>query len=172
MSNQRFQCVADFSIDGQHYVIGKLGNGAAHPARDGNGIRPVKSKPVGELSVGNDRFFVFEADGNGTGRVEPGNTGTAQGPDGKRATGCLPGRPRAGEQADCRRASDQQSHGIVILETNLSQAGRGKPDRNGFQVPQAYRETGEHESIGTTIQSCPADMIEMISEIEPTPSSF
>lgn len=65
MSDPRFQCVADFSIDGQHYVIGKLGNGAACPARDGNGIRPVKSKPVGELRVGNDRFFVFEADCKG-----------------------------------------------------------------------------------------------------------
>jgi DNA-binding CsgD family transcriptional regulator len=65
MNDPRFQCVADFSIDGQHYVIGKLGNGVAHPARDGNGIRPVKSKPVGELRVGNDRFFVFEADGKG-----------------------------------------------------------------------------------------------------------
>jgi DNA-binding CsgD family transcriptional regulator len=65
MSYPRFQCVADFSIAGQHYVIGKLGNGAAPPASDGNGIRPVKSKPVGELRVGNDRYFVFEADGKG-----------------------------------------------------------------------------------------------------------
>jgi DNA-binding CsgD family transcriptional regulator len=65
MSASRFQCIADFSIDGRHYVIGKLGNGATCPARDGNGIRPVKSKPVGELRVGNDRYFVFEADGNG-----------------------------------------------------------------------------------------------------------
>lgn len=65
MSDRRFQCVADFSIAGQHYVIGKLGNEAAHPANDGNGIRPVKSKPVGELKIGNDRFFVFEADDKG-----------------------------------------------------------------------------------------------------------
>jgi len=65
MSDPRFQCVADFSIAGQHYVIGKLGNGAAPPASDGNGIRPVKSKPVGELRVGTDRYFVFEADGKG-----------------------------------------------------------------------------------------------------------
>ncbi|MRR08451.1 MAG: LuxR family transcriptional regulator [Deltaproteobacteria bacterium] len=63
MSDPRFQCVADFSIAGQHYVIGKLGNCVAYPARDGNGIRPVKSKPIGELRVGNDRYFVFEADG-------------------------------------------------------------------------------------------------------------
>jgi DNA-binding CsgD family transcriptional regulator len=65
MSDSRFQCVADFSIAGQHYVIGKPGNGAASPAREGNGIRPVKSKPVGELKIGNDRYYVFEADGNG-----------------------------------------------------------------------------------------------------------
>ena len=65
MSDPRFQCVAGFSIAGQHYVIGKLGNGAAPPASAGNGIRPVKSKPVGELRVGNDRYFVFEADGKG-----------------------------------------------------------------------------------------------------------
>jgi hypothetical protein len=65
MSNQRFQCVADFSINGQHYVVGKLGNGAAHPSRRGNGICPVKLKPVGEIRVGEDRFFVFEAEGKG-----------------------------------------------------------------------------------------------------------
>ena len=65
MSASRFQCVADFSIDGQHYVIGKLGNGAASPAKEGNGIRPVKSTPVGELKIGNDRYSVFEADGKG-----------------------------------------------------------------------------------------------------------
>jgi DNA-binding CsgD family transcriptional regulator len=65
MSDPRFQCVADFSIGGKHYVIGKLGNGVAGPARDGNGIRPVKSKPVGELKIGNDRYYVFEVDGNG-----------------------------------------------------------------------------------------------------------
>ena len=65
MSDPRFQCVADFSIAGQHYVIGKLGSEAAHPAQGGNGMRPVKSKPVGELRVGNDRYFVFEVDGKG-----------------------------------------------------------------------------------------------------------
>ncbi|HET6488770.1 MAG TPA: LuxR C-terminal-related transcriptional regulator [Syntrophales bacterium] len=65
MSESRFHCVADFSIDGRHYVIGKLGNGAARPAGDGNGIRPVKSKPVGELKIGGDRYVVFEADGEG-----------------------------------------------------------------------------------------------------------
>jgi DNA-binding CsgD family transcriptional regulator len=65
MSDSRFQCVADFSIDGRHYVIGKLGNGATCPARNGNGIRPVKSKPSGELRIGNDRYVVFEADSKG-----------------------------------------------------------------------------------------------------------
>jgi DNA-binding CsgD family transcriptional regulator len=65
MSASRFQCVSDFSIDGQHYVIGKLGNGIASPAKEGNGIRPVKSTPVGELKIGNDRYYVFEADGRG-----------------------------------------------------------------------------------------------------------
>jgi DNA-binding CsgD family transcriptional regulator len=65
MSDSRFHCVADFSIDGQHYVIGKRGSGAACPAGDGNGIRPVKSKPVGELKIGSDTYYVFEADGQG-----------------------------------------------------------------------------------------------------------
>ena len=65
MRASRFQGVADFSIAGRHYVIGKLGNGAACPAGDGNGIRPVKTTPVGELKIGNDRYYVFEADGNG-----------------------------------------------------------------------------------------------------------
>jgi DNA-binding CsgD family transcriptional regulator len=65
MRYPRYQCVADFSIAGQHYVIGKLGNGTAHPAGDGHDIRLVQSKPIGELKVGNDRYFVFEADGKG-----------------------------------------------------------------------------------------------------------
>jgi DNA-binding CsgD family transcriptional regulator len=65
MSDSRFHCVADFSIAGRHYLIGKLGNGAACPAGDGNGLRPVKSKPVGELKIGNDRYYVFEADDAG-----------------------------------------------------------------------------------------------------------
>ena len=63
MSNPRFHCVSDFSIAGQHYMICKLGNGAAWPAGDGNGFGPVPSKPVGELKIGSNRYVVFLADG-------------------------------------------------------------------------------------------------------------